>query len=87
MIDCLCNGCLRVSRIEREPDDGEARCGHCGAEICWCGGCMETLALLRGGVRDPSALNLQGKYLPEWRWSETGGYERIRAPKWGDNKQ
>lgn len=83
MIECLCNGCLRVSRIECEPDDGEAACTQCGADVCWCDSCMATLALLRAGVRNPEALKLEGKRLPEWRWSETGGYERVRVPRWG----
>ena len=85
MIECLCNGCLRIWWMEAIPHDGEANCTHCGADVCWCDSCMDTLALLRAGVRDPAALKLEGKRLPDWRWSEAGGYERIRVPAWGKN--
>lgn len=76
MIECLCNGCLRVSYIDAEPENGEALCEHCGWEMCWCGRCMDTLAKLRAGIRDPKQLHMQ-RSSADWTWSETDGLKNI----------
>ena len=74
-IECLCNGCLRVSRIPDYPEDGIAVCAHCGVDICWCDICMALLTKLRAGVRDNKALGLKIS-LAEWTWNETDGWEK-----------
>jgi len=75
-IECLCNSCLRVSRIDNYPEDGVALCAHCGDDVCWCDSCTETLSKLRAGIRNNTELGLQGS-LAEWTWNETDGWKKI----------
>jgi hypothetical protein len=58
------------------PYGGAALCAHCGADVCWCSRCTETLRQLRAGIRDHKALGRQG-VLAEWTWNETEGWVKM----------
>jgi hypothetical protein len=74
-IECLCNGCLRVSRIHNYPEDGIGVCAHGGVDMCWCDICMALLAKLRAGIRDSREFDLKIS-CAEWTWNETDGWEK-----------
>lgn len=66
---CLCCDCLR--ELPGWFDDNEiAVCSHCGGELCDCPACLDTLRLLKLGVRDAATLGL---YQDVVSWSPRDG--------------
>ena len=83
MIPALCQSCLRIVVIEQEKhDSGDDMACECGGQVCGCGYCMMTYALLLNGCRDKDELGLQGPDV-EFEWSPHGGLKT----KCGDTTQ
>lgn len=54
----LCQDCLCQTAVFFDSNEC-AQCPQCGGDCCDCASCMETLDLLKAGVRDANALGVK----------------------------
>lgn len=65
--ESLCLNCLRANSIH---PTNQGRCEACNGDTCSCSMCLDTLFLLRQGIKDKAHLGLQVAIKD---WSEIGG--------------